>query len=115
MAFGPYFVGELVTFTITVKDRKTGDVVDLGGYSAPKVMLRKRGASANRETNPDNEDGAIDSDPATGKITYTMKSAWTTTEIGSWEMQVQLTLGSQVRKVEKVIFPVEGGLVPVTS
>ena len=114
MAFGPYFVGELVTFTITVKDRKTGDVTDLTGYSAPKVVLRKRGASANRESSASNEDGIIDSDPTTGKITYTMKTAWATGEIGSWEMQVQLTLGSQTRKVEKVSFPVEGGLVPVS-
>ena len=114
MAFEPYFVGEKTTFTITIKDKDTGDVVDLTSYSAPKVMLRKKGASANRETTPANENGTIDADPTTGKITYTLNTAWAQAEIGSWTMQVQLTVGSQTRKTEKIGFPVESGLVPVT-
>jgi hypothetical protein len=115
MAFGPYFVGELRTFTITVRDKDTGDIVDLTDYSAPKVMLRKKGATANRETTAANEDGVIDADPKTGKISYTMKTAWAVVEVGSWTMQVQLTVGTQTPKTEKISFLVESGLVPTTT
>jgi len=111
MSFGPFFVGEVPDYVFTIKDKDTGTVVDLTSYSAPKVMLKKKGETANRHIG-DDENGSID-DPATaGKISYTLPSAWASADIGSWAVQLQMIVGTQTRKTEKVGFSVEDALSP---
>ena len=107
MSFGPFFVGEKYTYTLTIKDSNTGDVVDLTGQTA-KVHLRKKDASANKYTGS-SEDATI-TDAANGVLTYDLPDAWVTADIGSWTLQPELTQGSVIRKPEKINFPVEDGL-----
>lgn len=110
MSFGPFFEGEQPRYTFTLKDRDTGDVLDLTDYTAAKVMLRKKGASANRTGS---EDGTFAGDRTTGVITYDLPSVWAAVDVGTWMLQVQVTdPNSKVRKTEKIRFPVESGLAP---
>ena len=107
MSFGPFFVGEVYDYTLTIKDKDTGDAIDLTGQTA-KVHLRKRGATSNKYSAADED--AVVSDASNGIITYTLPDAWVAADVSGWSLQVRLTQGSVIRKTEKIIFQVESGL-----
>ena len=112
MAFGPFFVGELPPFTFNIKDKVSGDAVNLTGFTA-KCMMLKKGASANRETTAGDEDATI-FDAANGIITYTPSTAFAVGEEGHWSLQVQLLPGAGgARKTAKQRFSIEKGIAPV--
>ena len=113
MALGPFFVGERIPFTVTVKDKDTGTALNLTNYTVPKCMLRKSGSAANKFTTPTDEDAVI-SDAVAGKITYTMPTEWLAADVGQWTLQVQLTTPVTLlpRKTEKIGFRVESAITP---
>jgi len=110
MSFGPFFVGELRTFTITVKDRVTKLPVDLTGITVD-ALFRKEGETANKWLDP--QDNATPQAPlANGIVTYTMPAAWQAADKGAWSLQLKLTAGGGIIELtERLYFRVEDSLI----
>lgn len=114
MALGPFFIGEKIPFTFTIRDKDTDDIIDLTGISGStansktQVLLRKIGATTNRHTGSDQH--AYAPTPTNGQVIYTMPTAWSTGETGQWDAQIIMNFSTGVRKSERFRFTVEDAL-----
>lgn len=97
--------GDSYPIIFTIRNKKTGEIIDLSGTSLKLTVDRKSNPTA-EATKVFSCNGIIDTTiPATGKVTFTPSSS-NTSVVGSFYYDIQMTNGSTVRTIEKDTFTI---------
>jgi len=101
-----WYRGDSYPLELTIKDKSSGLVIDLTGYSF-KFTVDSKENPADETTNLFVVDGVLDGDPTTGKISFTPTASNTDLSPKDYYYDVQMTDASNnIRTIAKGRFKI---------
>ena len=92
-----WYRGDSYPLELTIKDKATGNVVDISGYSF-KFTVDEKENPINTDTQKFSVDGVLDADPATGKASFTPTDSETDLSPKTYFYDVQMIDGSSNKR-----------------
>ncbi|RKZ36690.1 MAG: hypothetical protein DRQ49_17500 [Gammaproteobacteria bacterium] len=101
-----WYRGDSYPLELTIKDKDSGSVIDLTGYSFILTVDTLK-TPPDDTTKVFNVSGVLDGDPTTGKVSFTPSAIQTDIEPASYYYDVQMTdASSNIRTIAKNKFKI---------